>query len=77
MENLIETCDNKCTLIATSSMYADATGKDEWKIRGPDMFHKIWRLRRAYNNSINRILELNNEEIQLVPTERGFSIHSS
>ena len=77
MNNLIESCDKKCTLIATSSMYADATGKDEWMVRGPDLFQKIWRLRRRQNNSINRVLEMDDLEIELIPTERGFSIHSS
>ena len=77
MKNLIQSCDNKCTLIATSSMYADATGKDEWKIRGPDLFQQIWRLRRRQNNSVNRILEMDNQEIELIPTDSGFAIHSS
>ena len=77
MKNLIDSCDNKCTLIATSSMYADATGKDEWKVRGPDLFQKIWRLRRMQNNSINRVLEMDDLEIELIPSERGFVIHSS
>ena len=58
-------------------MYADATGKDEWKIRGPDLFQQIWRLRRRQNNSVNRILEMDNQEIELIPTDRGFAIHSS
>ena len=79
MENLIETCKNKCVLIATSPMYADASGKSEWSIRGPELFDKVWRLIRKNANSENRILDNGTEECELIPENHGFRIknHSS
>jgi len=79
MNNLIDTCDKKCTLIVTSSMYADASGKDEWAIRGPDIFGTLWRLIRKNANSATRLLDVGDQVLELIPDDNGFSFthHSS
>ena len=79
VQNLIKSCNNKCTLILTSPMYGDASGKDEWAIRGPDIFPKTWRLTRKNSNSSTRILDTGHETFQLTPSDDGykFSNHSS
>ncbi|HJM66200.1 MAG TPA: hypothetical protein QF555_01480 [Candidatus Thalassarchaeaceae archaeon] len=79
MSNLIDTCDEKCTLIVTSSMYADASGKDEWAIRGPDIFTKTWRLLRKNANSVTRLLDIGEQVLELMPSDNGFifTSHSS
>ena len=79
IQNLINSCNNKCKLILTSPMYGDASGKDEWAIRGPDIFPTTWRLTRKNSNSPTRILDTGTETIQLTPIDDGykFSNHSS
>ena len=79
IRNLIKSCKDKCSLILTSPMYGDATGKDEWAIRGPDMFPTTWRLTRKNSNSQTRILDTGNETIELTPIDDGFTFsnHSS
>ena len=72
MKNLIQTCNKRCILIATSPMYADASGKDEWAIRGPDLFTTTWRLFRKNPNSPTRILDINSNQLELIPIDDGF-----
>ena len=73
IQNLIKSCENKCSLILTSPMYADASGKDEWAIRGPDIFPLTWRLIRINSNSSKRLLDTGKQTIQLLPVDNGFS----
>ena len=68
----IKSCNNKCSLILTSPMYGDASGKDEWAIRGPDIFPKTWRLTRKNSNSSTRILDTGHETFQLTPSDDGY-----
>ena len=72
MTNLVKSCENRCILIATSPMYADASGKDEWSIRGPPIFSNTWRLTRKTPNSSTRILAIDTEEMELIPAKNGF-----
>ena len=72
MKNLIKSCNGKCVLIATSPMYADASGQDEWAIRGPDIFTSTWRLLRKNPTTSTRILDCKNEILELIPNQDGF-----
>jgi hypothetical protein len=79
VENLIKSCKDRCSLILTSPMYEDASGKDEWSIRGPDLITTTWRLTRKNSNSPTRLLDNGDEIFQLIPIDDGFSFvdHSS
>ena len=60
-------------------MYADASGKDEWAVRGPNIFPTIWRLIRIDSNSPKRLLDTGKETLELIPIDDGFTLsnHSS
>ena len=79
IKNLIKSCNDRCSLILTSPMYGDASGKNEWAIRGPDLIPTTWRLTRKNSNSSTRILDTGKDIIQLIPIDNGFSFvdHSS
>lgn len=75
IQNLIQSCKNRCSLILTSPMYGDASGKDEWSIRGPEIVPTTWRLTRKSPNSSTRLLDTGKQIIQLTPIDNGFSFH--
>lgn len=66
-----------CKLLITSALYGDASGKQEWKIRGKKLLEHLspsnWQLTISEKGLQKRSLQTDDDIIQLQINDEGFS----
>jgi len=80
VSQLLSSLDPKSPILMISSLYADASGAGEWKVRGQSALNKIsattWLLTTGHNTLggvQKRTLKINEEEYTLLIGDDGFS----
>lgn len=67
---------NQCRLLFTSALYGDASGKQQWKVRGENSLLVIspttWQLTVSEGGLQQRTLKIGDEKIRIQLTEDGF-----
>ena len=77
IEKLQKSINGKCPILLTSSLYADASGKNQWKVRGENKISKFgfqtWLLTIKQSGLQKRILTINEINHEFLLNDEGFT----